>query len=241
MGVCCATTIEDNDRVPQALGLGEDATGPGKSIFDHDGHGLLEAIWPSGSLTSGSSGRAVGRPVSQVTVDDGPETRDLDLSDCGISSQCNYGKRNGARNSPAAPRIITPSSSSAFVEVKPLVGGKGVRQKFFVDNRLLNADGPGIALRNSKNLSDRCAGQDDAEIFAPWGATLEGIDEGDGWVNVDGRYLPLCVGGLAVLTSMAQWSSDWNSKAFLNQLNNRARSCNVNMEFVAIDLMEPWT
>ncbi|CAK0844649.1 unnamed protein product [Prorocentrum cordatum] len=68
-------------------------------------------------------------------------------------------------------------------------------QEFLVDNSALGADAPGVAYRLSRNMQDK----DAASPVVPWGAAVWGVDQGDGWIQVGKRFLPLEVQGAAVL------------------------------------------
>eukprot|EP00930_Biecheleria_cincta_P035277 TRINITY_DN24266_c0_g1_i1.p1 TRINITY_DN24266_c0_g1~~TRINITY_DN24266_c0_g1_i1.p1 ORF type:complete len:235 (+),score=55.48 TRINITY_DN24266_c0_g1_i1:57-707(+) len=63
-----------------------------------------------------------------------------------------------------------------------------------IDNTRLNSQTDGILYRFSKDLQDF-----DEELLAEWDSTVTGIDEGDGWLHVGGRYLPLQIRGVQVL------------------------------------------
>uniref|UniRef100_A0A7S4R1R5 Ubiquitin-like domain-containing protein n=1 Tax=Alexandrium monilatum TaxID=311494 RepID=A0A7S4R1R5_9DINO len=54
---------------------------------------------------------------------------------------------------------------------------------------------PGLGFRCSKDLEDRAG---DGAVAA-WGATVIGADEGDGWLKVGSRYLPMVLQGIQVL------------------------------------------
>lgn len=70
---------------------------------------------------------------------------------------------------------------------------------YFVDNRELQTDCSGLAYRFSKRLDD----MDPREGTAggpSFGSTVMGVDQGDGWLRVGDRFLPMEVGGARVLT-----------------------------------------
>ncbi|CAK0830986.1 unnamed protein product [Prorocentrum cordatum] len=69
--------------------------------------------------------------------------------------------------------------------------------RYLVDNRELNAQNPGIACRASKNMSDRM----DEEVL--WGNVVTGVDEGDGWLRLMERYLPMVLDGQPALVPAA--------------------------------------
>ncbi|CAK0874444.1 unnamed protein product [Prorocentrum cordatum] len=69
-------------------------------------------------------------------------------------------------------------------------------RRFQVDNGQLRARARGLKFRLSKSLED-------ADREAPtllWGAIVAGTDEGDGWLKVGDRFLPMRVHGKPVLT-----------------------------------------
>jgi len=71
----------------------------------------------------------------------------------------------------------------------------GTGRAYLVDNSQLQAESPGLGYRCSKRMEDK-----DDTAFVPWGSTVRGIDQGDGWLGVGNRYLPMRVLGLPVLT-----------------------------------------
>ncbi|CAE7330590.1 pntB [Symbiodinium pilosum] len=78
-------------------------------------------------------------------------------------------------------------------------------QRFRVDNGFLRADSKGLGFRRTKDLQDMIPG-----ALALWGSCVAGIDEGDGWLRVGARFLPMFVGGIPVLSPEAagSWSCD---------------------------------
>mmetsp|Transcript_14124 Transcript_14124/g.27396 ORF Transcript_14124/g.27396 Transcript_14124/m.27396 type:complete len:661 (-) Transcript_14124:77-2059(-) len=66
--------------------------------------------------------------------------------------------------------------------------------RYLVDNSLLRAPTSGLGFRRSKQL------QDYDSTAAPWGGFVLGHDDGNGWLSVEDRYLPMSVQGLQVLT-----------------------------------------
>jgi len=65
---------------------------------------------------------------------------------------------------------------------------------FVVDNSQLLASADGLTYRLSKDDDDL-----DEKNIAPWGSIVIGVDEGDGWLRVGGRYLPIEINGAPVL------------------------------------------
>lgn len=72
-------------------------------------------------------------------------------------------------------------------------------QDYIVDNSILKADSPGLGYFFSKNLDDPAG----MFMYKSWGTTVTGVDEGDGWLQVGDRYLPLTFNGIRVLTPKA--------------------------------------
>jgi len=58
-------------------------------------------------------------------------------------------------------------------------------------------DSAGLVYRFSKALEDM-----DVSATAVWGVVVSGVDEGDGWLRVGSRYLPMAINGTPVLTLM---------------------------------------
>lgn len=77
---------------------------------------------------------------------------------------------------------------------------------FLVDNSVLQAKSPGLGYRFSKKPEDK-----DKKANAPWGSTVTGIDEGDGWLKLilpqGERYLPFVANGKSVLTQQESSSA----------------------------------
>jgi hypothetical protein len=67
-------------------------------------------------------------------------------------------------------------------------------QQFTVDNRLLQAKTVGLGFRFAKQAHNL-----DKTSTAAWGSVISGVDEGDGWVRVGEKYLPMEVKGKQVL------------------------------------------
>uniref|UniRef100_A0A7S1M5L4 Uncharacterized protein n=1 Tax=Alexandrium catenella TaxID=2925 RepID=A0A7S1M5L4_ALECA len=76
---------------------------------------------------------------------------------------------------------------------EPLPEGSGT-QLYIVDNADLRAATSGIGYRFQKVLWDR-----DMKTIARWGSTIEGVDHGDGWVQVGNCFLPTAVQDKPVL------------------------------------------
>lgn len=69
------------------------------------------------------------------------------------------------------------------------------RRRYLVDRRKLKASSSGLAYRWSKKEADK-----DGHEVAEWDSHVEGCDEGDGWVSVGDRFLPIMAHGCTVLT-----------------------------------------
>lgn len=75
----------------------------------------------------------------------------------------------------------------------------GIALEYLVDNSELGAQAPGLTYRFSKSLEDR----DDVSELATFGSIILGVDEGDGWLRVGERFLPMFVHGIPVLSREA--------------------------------------
>lgn len=71
-----------------------------------------------------------------------------------------------------------------------------VAKTYIADNSILNAATGGITYRLSKSLSDVKKG---AGLL--WYSSVEGVDEGDGWIKVGEHYLPTTLNGFRVVLS----------------------------------------
>lgn len=76
--------------------------------------------------------------------------------------------------------------------------------EFVLDNSSLKASTIGLAYRRSKNRSDR----DHTIPGLEWGATITGLDEGDGWVRVGDHFLPKDLDNVAVLVPRTEVTQD---------------------------------
>jgi len=70
-------------------------------------------------------------------------------------------------------------------------------RRYLADNAQLQAETDGIVYRRSKQLDDRDTNATTAHPH--WGDLVAGADEGDGWLRVADRYLPMEVDGIKVL------------------------------------------
>mmetsp|Transcript_77847 Transcript_77847/g.146991 ORF Transcript_77847/g.146991 Transcript_77847/m.146991 type:complete len:530 (+) Transcript_77847:55-1644(+) len=87
-------------------------------------------------------------------------------------------------NGNAAPAEDLVSSSTVPAEQPNL---------YFIDNTHLFARTHGLSLRSSKSMEDKHM------KLIQWGHAVHGVDEGDGWLNVNGLYLPFVVDGKPVI------------------------------------------
>jgi hypothetical protein len=69
-----------------------------------------------------------------------------------------------------------------------------VKAVYRLDNSKLQRKTWALAYRNSKHLTDL-----DSRSGQHWGSHVVGVNEGNGWLKVDGRYLPTEVNGKQVL------------------------------------------
>jgi len=67
-------------------------------------------------------------------------------------------------------------------------------EEYLLDNSVLNSQANFLSYRFSKRMEDK-----DEDLLAAYGSTVRGLDEGDGWLRVGGRYLPMEVRGVPVL------------------------------------------
>ncbi|CAK0804233.1 unnamed protein product, partial [Prorocentrum cordatum] len=88
----------------------------------------------------------------------------------------------------------SPTRSHAEASKDADVTASQELQAYLVDNSALNASTRGLSYRRSKDMKDA-----DGERFAEWNSIVNGVDDGDGWVRVGDRFLPLQIGGAAVL------------------------------------------
>lgn len=73
---------------------------------------------------------------------------------------------------------------------------------FVVDNSRLKSRSPGLGYHTNKNLVAETGFQE----YAFWGTEVSGVDDGDGWVRVQGKkapHLPKKVDGVPVLTEVS--------------------------------------
>merc|ERR1712216_25081 len=79
-----------------------------------------------------------------------------------------------------------------------VVGARSIKPRglsYLVDNSVLRSDEQVLAYHFTKTVWDKAP----AEFGAPWGSTVRGLDEGDGWLKVGRRYLPMTIRDAPVL------------------------------------------
>jgi len=111
--------------------------------------------------------------------------------------------RPAAVRPPGQPAAVGPPGQPAPVglpgqpaPVRPLGSATAAAKQYLVDNSSLQAKTHGLGYRLSK-----CIGDVDKSSTAAWGTTVVGIDDGDGWLRVGSKFLPMTSGGHAVLTA----------------------------------------
>jgi len=78
-------------------------------------------------------------------------------------------------------------------------------QRFLADNRVFQATTQGILFRRSKSDADTEKVRD---RLVKWDETVDGEDEGDGWLKVGALYLPMKLEGVQVLTPVSYFLAD---------------------------------
>jgi len=82
--------------------------------------------------------------------------------------------------------VQTPCDSAGCASPLAAKAGAAGPSKFKVDSTALNIKNrPGIAYRQSKDSADKL------KEVAKWGDIVEGVDEGDGWLRVGDKFLPM--------------------------------------------------
>jgi len=78
----------------------------------------------------------------------------------------------------------------------------GKTTRYLIDNGVLQTQkSPGVAFRHSKAESDKVK---TGPGPAKWGETVEGTDEGDGWLKVGNLYLPMLYQGVPIIKLAAE-------------------------------------
>lgn len=89
-------------------------------------------------------------------------------------------------------------AAAAAKRRKAAPGAPGIERQYLVDNSELQHRGEGVRYRLSKDLKDQ-----DPLPAAAWGSVVVGVDEGDGWLRVGTRFLPMRVKDTRVITLQA--------------------------------------
>lgn len=70
-------------------------------------------------------------------------------------------------------------------------------KRYIADNSVFRSENPGIHFRGSKNVDDR------KSIRLDWGRIVEGVDDGNGWLEVEGNlFLPTHIVNMRVLKAV---------------------------------------
>lgn len=105
---------------------------------------------------------------------------------CGISALSQvHGDSAVARIDSRSDTLVKVNYSITFSE----------ERRYRIDNSVLQANAVGLGYRSTKTLGDKA----DAVDPAKWDTTVEGVDEGDGWLKVGQYYLPMAVGDSPVV------------------------------------------
>lgn len=163
-----------------------------------DAAGLSE--WLREVLGSRPSPRAPRPPADSVEEGGrpwGPEALSAQLRRRGPGA----GRGGGAAAAAAAEEAREAERRRAAAEATER-RRREVGDDFLVDESWVGGDCsvPGVIYRRSKDLQDR----DAAGAVAHWGTTITGFDQGDGWLKVGTRYLPMRIQGAPVLKCLAQ-------------------------------------
>jgi len=67
---------------------------------------------------------------------------------------------------------------------------------YVLDNKYAQSDSRGLSYRRSKDLEEKIDSQTDGAL---WGSIVLGCDEGDGWLKVGHKYLPMIINGMPVI------------------------------------------
>jgi len=88
-----------------------------------------------------------------------------------------------------------PAAAAADELVFAARSMKARRFSYVVDNSKLQSESKVLSYSFTKSLWDKVP----AEYGAPWGCTVQGVEDGDGWLRVGHRYLPMELDGMPVL------------------------------------------
>jgi len=104
---------------------------------------------------------------------------------------------------PASPSLSPPDAEGARLVGNYSASRKDETVAYLVDNSKLKAKSAGLGYRRSPNLDDK-----DSRSFAKWGSIVQGTPFGSEWVQIEGRYLPRIVQGIAVIVPHAKNEPD---------------------------------
>jgi hypothetical protein len=91
---------------------------------------------------------------------------------------------------------------AASVDMTPVSGSTAsAKSAWLVSNQQLKASTRGLAYRSAKDDSRKVR-----NAVAPWGSTVQGVNQGDGWLKVDDLYLPMVVDGHTTILEAASQS-----------------------------------
>jgi len=105
----------------------------------------------------------------------------------------------------------------------------GEERTYMADNSLLKAESDGIGYRFSKQLEDR-----DPSSTLLWGTTVKGVDQGDGWLKVHDRYLPMILNTSPVLIPHADSKPEEKKEVrnvFRYMLQNISKDAEIDLVF----------
>lgn len=71
----------------------------------------------------------------------------------------------------------------------------GEPKEYVINKGTLQTEAPGLGLRLTKRPEDK----EGDDVYLAWGTTTSGVDEGDGWLRVRDRFLPMVLNGVPVL------------------------------------------
>mmetsp|Transcript_71649 Transcript_71649/g.213839 ORF Transcript_71649/g.213839 Transcript_71649/m.213839 type:complete len:226 (-) Transcript_71649:72-749(-) len=75
------------------------------------------------------------------------------------------------------------------------VADPGPAQEYLVSKGSFPTDTPGLGYRASKVFEDKLGD----DVYVEWGSKVRGIPTGDGWLEVDGKFLPMQMEGFPVV------------------------------------------
>jgi len=166
--------------------------------------GGSDASSPSHVLSLFSAGAVAAMKSVAPSLFEGEETR-------AHASSTNASAQGAARRDPVAEGADMETRASPGAMQLVSTGKRAVKvaskeRAYYTvessDEKLRKKVG-GLAYRLTKSLSDK----DDTMKPLAWGSIISGLDEGDGWLKVDGGYLPFAVSGSTVLALKSEPSA----------------------------------